>query len=123
MQRFTNKIPKRIRRTVVGFIGWFVLLAGIVMIPYPGPGWVVVFIGLSLLATEFDWARDLYDYAHAKYDAWQRWMARQPWYIKAVFWTLTALTVVVTLWLLNAYGLVNGWLKLGFDWVESPLFT
>jgi hypothetical protein len=34
-----------------------VLLVGVVMLVAPGPGLVVIAAGLSLLATEFGWAR------------------------------------------------------------------
>ena len=115
-----NRIPRKTRKVLIGFAGWIVLLAGIVMIPYPGPGWVVVFIGLSILAKEFQWAQESHDYVHDKYDRWQRWLARQPGYIKAIFWILTAATVVGTIWLLNGYGIMNAWLHLGWNWVESP---
>jgi uncharacterized protein (TIGR02611 family) len=54
-----------------------VLVAGIIMIPYPGPGWLVVFIGLAILGTEFDWARRLLSYARSRYDRWNAWQHRQ----------------------------------------------
>jgi len=115
-----NKISPKTRKVLIGFIGWIVLLAGIVMIPYPGPGWVVVFIGLSILAKEFQWAQDVHDYAHDKYTRWQRWLASQPLYIKSIFWLLTALTVVVTIWLLNGYGILVSWFGLDIQWLNSP---
>ena len=31
-----------------------VLLGGIALIPLPGPGWAIVFVGLGMLALEFD---------------------------------------------------------------------
>jgi uncharacterized protein (TIGR02611 family) len=34
-------------------------LVGVVMLVTPGPGWLVIFLGLSLLAAEFIWARRL----------------------------------------------------------------
>ena len=34
----------------------------------PGPGWAIVFVGLAILATEFDWARRLLAYARERYD-------------------------------------------------------
>ena len=37
------------------------LIAGIAMLALPGPGWVTIFGGLALLATEFAWARRLLD--------------------------------------------------------------
>lgn len=114
------KLANSTRRTLIGLVGWAVLLLGVVMIPYPGPGWVVVFIGLSILATEFQWAKDAHEYAHGKYQAWQRWQKRQPFYIRAIFWILTCMTVVITVWLVNGYGLMNAWFGWRLTWLESP---
>lgn len=110
--------PKRI---AIGFVGGIVLAVGIVAIPYPGPGWLIVFAGLGILATEFDWAQRVLDRAKTKYDAWQDWLKKQPAYVKAIFWLLTFAVVVFTIWILNGYGLLNEWLNLGQDWVRSPL--
>lgn len=41
--------------------GFTLLLLGVIMFFTPGPGWVVVFLGLTLLAAEFVWARRLVD--------------------------------------------------------------
>jgi uncharacterized protein (TIGR02611 family) len=41
--------------------GFTLLLAGVVMIVTPGPGWLVILLGLGLLAAEFVWARRLMD--------------------------------------------------------------
>lgn len=51
-----------------------VLVVGVIAIPYPGPGWLIVFAGLAILATEFDWARRVLRYARGKYDAWTAWL-------------------------------------------------
>ena len=115
-----KKKRSRTRRALIGMLGWAVLLLGAVMIPYPGPGWVVVFVGLSILAKEFDWAQDVHDYAHDKYSLWRTWLGRQSLYMKMLFWMLTAMTVVVTIWLLNGYGIMNAWLDLGQNWLDSP---
>lgn len=112
---------KNVNRILIGFVGWAVLLLGVVMIPYPGPGWIVVFIGLSILAREFHWARRLNDRARHKYESWKSWLGIQPSYIKALFFALTTMTVIVTVWLLNGYGMMNEWFNLGIDWVRSPL--
>ncbi len=109
-----------LKRSSIIIVGWAVLLVGIVMIPYPGPGWLVVFVGLSILGRELAWAHRLHIYGHDKYHAWQAWLQVQPTYIKAFFWLLTTATVVVTIWLLNGYGMMNDWFDLGLDWVRSP---
>ena len=41
--------------------GFTLLLAGVVMIFTPGQGCLVIFLGLTLLAAEFVWARRLMD--------------------------------------------------------------
>jgi uncharacterized protein (TIGR02611 family) len=43
----------RLGRITLGFI---VLLAGIAAIPLPGPGWLIVAVGLGILAQDFLWA-------------------------------------------------------------------
>jgi uncharacterized protein (TIGR02611 family) len=43
-------------------LGGFTLLGlGAIMLFTPGPGWLVIFLGLTLLAAEFVWARRLMD--------------------------------------------------------------
>jgi uncharacterized protein (TIGR02611 family) len=49
---------RRIFRIVSGFT---LLAVGAVMLVTPGPGWLVIFLGLGLLAAEFVWARRLMD--------------------------------------------------------------
>ncbi|MFI6652320.1 TIGR02611 family protein [Streptomyces sp. NPDC050529] len=38
-------------------VGLAVVAAGIVMLPLPGPGWLVIFGGMAIWATEFVWAQ------------------------------------------------------------------
>ena len=112
---------RRIKKTFVTLVGTIVLIAGIIMIPYPGPGWITVFAGLGILSTEYTWARRLLRYAKERYDAWGDWVQNQSPLFKATLWIATALVVVATLWLLNAYGIINDFLNWEFGWVYSPL--
>lgn len=111
----------KVKRLVVAVAGLIVLLIGIVMIPYPGPGLLVVFAGLGILATEFEWARRLLHAAKDKYGQFKNWMAQQNFFIRALVWLFTAAVVLVTVWLMNGYGFVNYFLDLGWDWAISPL--
>jgi hypothetical protein len=52
--RFIARNGKRLAVTIVGIV---VLLAGIALLVLPGPGWLVIFVGLSILATEYVWAQ------------------------------------------------------------------
>lgn len=49
--------PPFVRRMTVGIIGGTILLIGIALIVLPGPAFVVIPVGLAILATEFLWAR------------------------------------------------------------------
>lgn len=42
---------------LIGFIGGIVFLLGLFFLVAPGPGFLVIFLGLGILATEFTWAR------------------------------------------------------------------
>jgi uncharacterized protein (TIGR02611 family) len=46
-------------RLVAGIAGTLVLIAGILMLALPGPGWATIVLGLAILSTEFAWARRL----------------------------------------------------------------
>ena len=45
------------KRVVVAVVGGTVTLIGIALLVLPGPAFIVIPIGLSILATEFVWAR------------------------------------------------------------------
>jgi uncharacterized protein (TIGR02611 family) len=49
----------RIVRFVVAIFGFLVVLAGLAMLVLPGPGLLVIAIGLGILALEFVWAERL----------------------------------------------------------------
>ena len=48
---------KIVRRVIVTVIGATVLLIGIALLVLPGPAFVVIPVGLAILATEYAWAR------------------------------------------------------------------
>lgn len=120
MEKPQGRLTRHVRRVVIAVIGGFVLLAGIIMIPYPGPGWAVVFIGLAILAQEFTWARRALHYARAKYDRWESWVKQQTWPVRTALFVITCIVVIVTIWLVNGYGVINEWLRLGLHWLDSP---
>ena len=48
---------KVVRRVIVSVIGATVLLIGVALLVLPGPAFVVIPVGLAILATEYAWAR------------------------------------------------------------------
>ena len=45
-----------LKRVLVGVVGCVVTIVGVVALIAPGPGWLIIFTGLGILATEFAWA-------------------------------------------------------------------
>jgi uncharacterized protein (TIGR02611 family) len=53
----------RVGRTTAGVL---LVLIGIVLVPLPGPGFLVIFAGLLLLARDYAWAQRLVDRARTR---------------------------------------------------------
>ncbi|MDT3399951.1 TIGR02611 family protein [Streptomyces sp. B1866] len=61
-----SKAPQFIQRSRALHLSWqvgvfvvglAVVATGVVLLPLPGPGWVVIFAGMAIWATEFVWAQ------------------------------------------------------------------
>ena len=59
MKILEHKSIKAVKRIIVAIIGFTVLIIGVAMIILPGPAFIVIPLGLAILATEFVWARKL----------------------------------------------------------------
>lgn len=92
------------------------------MVPYPGPGWLVVFAGLAVLASEFEFAQELLEFGKDKYQVWQDWVNRQGLFVQCVIWISMGVIIVLTIWLLNGYGVMAKILGIDVDWLISPFF-
>lgn len=64
-------------RPLTLILGWTVMIAGIIMIPLPGQGWLTVFIGVGILSLEQKWANNLLSWGVHQYDRFAEWYARQ----------------------------------------------
>ncbi|WP_055557586.1 TIGR02611 family protein [Streptomyces sp. NBRC 110028] len=63
---FGSRAPRFIKRSRTLHLSWqvgvfvvglAVVAGGIIMLPLPGPGWLVIFGGMAIWATEFVWAQ------------------------------------------------------------------
>ncbi len=48
---------KIVKRVIVSVVGATVLLIGVALLVLPGPAFIVIPVGLAILATEYAWAR------------------------------------------------------------------
>ncbi|MBM7831295.1 uncharacterized protein (TIGR02611 family) [Agromyces cerinus] len=69
---------RRAYRVAVAVLGGMIATVGLLLVPLPGPGWLIVFLGLAILGTEFAWAKRVAAFAKrqlARFWAW--WQARR----------------------------------------------
>ena len=92
-------------RVLIAVAGGLVVAGGIVLLPLPGPGWVIIFGGIGIWATEFTWAARLLGWAQARVADGGGWLKRQSRVVQAV--TVLAVVVVVVAAVLGAYLLVR----------------
>lgn len=66
-----NVLLGQIRRTTVAVAGGVLTVAGVVLIPCPIiPGCLIVYVGLLVLATEFEWANNALDTVKEPIEKW-----------------------------------------------------
>jgi uncharacterized protein (TIGR02611 family) len=53
----SSKPLHRSWQVVIFLVGLAIVAGGVVMLPLPGPGWLIIFAGIGVWATEFPWAQ------------------------------------------------------------------
>lgn len=94
-----NRHTLRVYRSVVFLSGLVVVVAGLVMVPLPGPGWLVVILGLAIWASEFDRARRVLHFVRDKVRAWNSWVMAQAMWIRFLIGTAAMVFVAAVVWL------------------------
>jgi len=64
-------------RVLIGTVGTIIVVIGLLLIPLPGPGWALVFVGVAVWATEFEWAYRLLQFGRRVLASWTDWVKRQ----------------------------------------------
>ncbi len=83
----------------VGVLGAIVVAVGIVLIPFPGPGWAIVILGLAIWAVEFHWARRLLHFTKKHVQSWTHWVLRQSLPMRALIGTAGFIFISGVVWL------------------------
>jgi uncharacterized protein (TIGR02611 family) len=73
----STRTGRLVWRVVVTLIGVAIIAVGIVLLPLPGPGWLIIFAGLGVLSTEYEWAKRLLRFARDQVGRWTDWVVRQ----------------------------------------------
>jgi uncharacterized protein (TIGR02611 family) len=89
----------------VAILGGLVVVVGLILIPLPGPGWLIVFGGLAIWAVEFAWARHLLRLARDLLNRWRTWLAARHWLIRVPLIAVLAVLLAAIVWLSLKHGL------------------
>ncbi len=108
----------RVYQVTVGVLGSAIVVAGLALLPLPGPGWLIIFVGLAVLASEFKWAKRLEAFARRHVHTWNEWLKAQNLAVRLVLWTLMALFVLAVVYGSLVLTGIPGWVP---QWLVPPL--
>ncbi|HZI97351.1 MAG TPA: PGPGW domain-containing protein [Actinomycetales bacterium] len=90
---------RRIYRGAVGFLGLLLILLAGATGWLPGPGGIpLALIGLAVLASEFEWAQRLLEWAKDRVRELAHWTGRQPVWVRALGGVFTVACIAVAVW-------------------------
>ncbi len=113
-----NPTTRPALRLTVFVIGLVLVGGGLVLVPLPGPGWLIVILGIAVWASEFEPASRLLDFAKVHVRRWDHWVRAQPRWVQGLVGLVTFVFVVTVVWaVFRVMGLpsflpdgVTGWL-------------
>lgn len=103
---------RQVRRWSIGAVGGTIMVLGLALVPLPGPGWLIVFVGLGILASEFEWAERLLRWGRGVLHRWTSWANSQPLWVRLAIALVGLVTLAAVLFgLAWAWGLLPGGLR------------
>jgi uncharacterized protein (TIGR02611 family) len=113
----SRRTTRHVYQAVIGVLGGSIVVGGLALVPLPGPGWLVVFVGLAILATEFEWAENLLDFGKRTLRSWTHWLGRQHLAVRLLIGLATFAFVTFVVYLVLRIGGVPGWVP--DAWVDQ----
>lgn len=117
-----NPTTRPALRLTVGLVGFVLVGGGLLLVPLPGPGWLIVILGIAVWASEFEPATNLLDFVKARVRQWEQWVRVQPTWVQALVGLATFVLVVAVAWtVLKVTGLPS-FLPTGLtSWLQANL--
>ncbi|MDT5037802.1 MAG: hypothetical protein QOE03_2987 [Micromonosporaceae bacterium] len=92
-------------RVLIAAAGLALIVLGLLLVPLPGPGWLIVLGGVAVWAIEFTWARRLLRYLRERLRRWNEWTRRQHRLVRIPVALALLAVVGVAAWLSLKHGL------------------
>ena len=110
----------RVYRVGVFVLGLVVVVVGILLIPFPGPGWLIVIGGLAIWSTEFERAQRVLEFVKRHVRAWEAWIKRQNPLVKALAGIVGVAFIAAVLWLTFHFSGIPGFFPEGLEsWLRT----
>lgn len=115
-----NPTSAKVYRVGVFILGLIVVCGGALLIPFPGPGWLIVIGGLAIWATEFKKAQRILEFVKRNVRAWEGWVKRQNTVVKILVGVVGVAFVATVLWLTFHVSGIPGFLPDGLEnWMRT----
>jgi uncharacterized protein (TIGR02611 family) len=101
----------------VGVLGGLVVALGIVLIPFPGPGWAIVILGLAILAIEFVWAKHVLEFTKRHVLSWTHWVGRQTLPVRALIGVVGMIFIGAIVWISVKLSFGVDLVQVVWDWL------
>lgn len=113
----------RTYRAGVGAVGTLMILCGALLVPLPTPGfgWILIFLGLAVLSSEFVWAQRLSHWVRRGYDWVRHHYNRLSLPAKIIAIVVLVVLILVFLWLFGIVGTAASWVGVDQDWLRGPI--
>jgi len=89
---------RTILRVGVAILGALIIAIGLILVPLPGPGWLIVFAGLGVWAIEFHWARRLLTWGRQRFRLWSFWVASRSLFVRLLIGLAGLVFVSAVVW-------------------------
>lgn len=76
-KKLFNRLPHPVRWVLIVTAGFIIVAIGVVMLPLPGPGTLIIFLGLAVLSVEFEWARQVMKEGEQWMEKTVKWVKKQ----------------------------------------------
>ncbi|WP_433791375.1 TIGR02611 family protein [Actinoplanes sp. CA-252034] len=115
----SNSTGRLALKVGVGIVGGLVVAIGIILIPFPGPGWAIVILGLAILAIEFHWARGVLAFTKRHVQSWTHWIARQSLPLRALIGLVGMVFISAVVWASVKISLHIDLFQISLDWLRA----
>ncbi|MFC7492225.1 MULTISPECIES: TIGR02611 family protein [unclassified Knoellia] len=115
-----NPTTAKVYRIGVFIAGLLIVVVGLALIPFPGPGWLIVIAGLAIWATEFERAQRVLEFVKKNLRMWEEWVKRQNLFVKGLVGVVGLVFIATVLWLTFHFSGIPGFFPDGLEsWMRT----